>query len=86
MTRIGPRVAGWSHPDALSAIRRWTAGWLDSLDKQDALIGTGALRRMQVPVSVIFGERDRYLNRSVAAELSQLFSDASLHLLHDATH
>lgn len=72
--------------DALAAIRAWTAGWLDSLDKQDALIASGALRRLQVPVSVIFGERDRYLNPSLAAELSQLFTDAWLHIVRDATH
>jgi haloalkane dehalogenase len=75
-----------SQPDALAAVRAWTAGWLDYLDQQDALIASGALRRLQVPVSVIFGERDRYLNPSVAAEVSRLFTDASLHLLRDATH
>src|SRR5262249_19782536 len=72
-------------PDALSAIRRWTAGLYDSMDRQDALIDSGALRRLKVPVAVIFGERDRYLNLCVARELSELFWDATVHLI-DATH
>jgi pimeloyl-ACP methyl ester carboxylesterase len=72
--------------DALPAIRAWTAGWLDSLDEQDALIGSGALGRLQVPVSVIFGERDRALTPALAGELAGLFPDASLRLLPGATH
>jgi haloalkane dehalogenase len=73
-------------PDALAAIRGWTAGWLDSLDEQDALIDSGALRRLDLPVSIIFGERDRYLNPSLAAEISGLFSDPAFHLVPDAGH
>jgi pimeloyl-ACP methyl ester carboxylesterase len=62
-----------AQPDALAAIRGWTAGLFGSLDRQDALIDSGALRQLQVPVSIIFGEKDRYLNPSLAAELSGLF-------------
>ena len=47
-------------PDAIAAIRAWTADLFDALDKQDALIDSGALRRLEVPVSIIFGEKDRY--------------------------
>jgi pimeloyl-ACP methyl ester carboxylesterase len=75
-----------AQPDALAAIRGWTAGLFGSLDRQDALINSGALRQLQVPVSIIFGERDRYLNPSLAAELSGLFKNPSLHLVRDATH
>lgn len=75
-----------AQPDALAAIRGWTAGLFGSLDRQDALIDSGALRQLQVPVSTIFGERDRYLNPSLAAELSGLFKNPSLHLVQDATH
>jgi haloalkane dehalogenase len=75
-----------AQPDALAAIRGWTAGLFGSLDRQDALIDSVALRRLQVPVSIIFGERDRYLNPSLAAELSGLFKNPSLHLVQDATH
>ena len=73
-------------PDALAAIRAWTAGLFDSLDKQDALIDSGALGHLEVPVSIIFGERDRYLNPSLAAEIAGLFKDPSLHLVQDASH
>ena len=59
---------------------------LDSLDRQDALIERGAVRDLDLPVSVIFGERDRYLNPALAAEIAGLFSDASLHVLPGATH
>jgi haloalkane dehalogenase len=47
-----------TQPDALTAIRHWTSGLFESLDKQDAVIATGALRQLEVPVSIIFGERD----------------------------
>jgi haloalkane dehalogenase len=73
-------------PDALAAIRAWTAGLFSALDEQDALIDTGALRQLAVPVSVIFGEADHYLNPSLAAEIAGLFKDPSLHLVQDAAH
>ncbi len=87
MQSIVPQFFGGAdQPDALAAIRRWTAGWLGSLDKQDALIDSGALRRLDVPVSIIFGETDRYLNPSLAAEISELFKDPFFHLVHHAGH
>jgi pimeloyl-ACP methyl ester carboxylesterase len=73
-------------PDALAAIRAWTADLFDSLDKQDALIESGALGNLEVPVSIIFGERDRYLNPSLGAEIADLFKEPSLHLVPDASH
>ena len=48
-------------PDAIVAIRARTAELFDALDEQDSLISSGALRRLEVPVSIIFGEKDRYL-------------------------
>ena len=57
-------------PDARAAIRGWTRVLLDSLDRQDALIERGAVRDLELPVSVIFGERDRYLNPALAAEIA----------------
>jgi haloalkane dehalogenase len=84
---ILPQFFGDAHqPDALPAIRAWTAGLFDALDQQDAVIGGGALRHLGVPVSIIFGELDRYLNPSLAAEIAAVFQDASLHLVHDASH
>jgi pimeloyl-ACP methyl ester carboxylesterase len=75
-----------SQPDALTAIRAWTAGLFDALVRQDALIDSGALRRLGAPVSIIFGETDRYLNPSVAAEIADLFREPSLHLVPNASH
>jgi pimeloyl-ACP methyl ester carboxylesterase len=73
-------------PDALAAIRAWTAGLFDSLDEQDKLVDGGALGDLEVPVSIIFGESDRYLNPSLAREIAGLFRDPSLHLVPDASH
>jgi len=73
-------------PDALAGIRAWTAHLFDALDTQDTLIESGALARLEVPVSVIFGESDRYLNSSLAAEIAGLFKDPALHLVQGASH
>ena len=73
-------------PDALAAIRAWTACLFDSLNEQDKLLDTGALGDLEVPVSIIFGESDRYLNPSLAREIAGLFSDRSLHLVPGASH
>jgi haloalkane dehalogenase len=73
-------------PDALVGIRAWTATLFDALDAEDAVIDSGALGRLEVPVSVIFGESDRYLNPSLAAEIAGLFRDPKFHLVHGAAH
>jgi pimeloyl-ACP methyl ester carboxylesterase len=73
-------------PDALASIRAWTATLHEDLHYQDRVIESGALRDLPVPVSIIFGEKDRYLNPSLAAELSHLFTDPSFHLLPDSGH
>ena len=73
-------------PDALAAIRAWTATLFDSLDEQDTLADSGALGDLEVPVSVIFGEADRYLNPSLGREIAGLFTDPSLHIVPDASH
>ena len=58
----------------------------DDLDTQDALIDSGALGDLEVPVSIIFGETDRYLNPSLAAEIAGLFKNPSFHLVPEASH
>jgi haloalkane dehalogenase len=73
-------------PDALAGIRTWTAALFDALDAQDALIDTGALGRLEVPVSIIFGDSDRYLNPSLAAEIAGLFKDPAFDLVRGASH
>jgi haloalkane dehalogenase len=73
-------------PDALAGIRAWTAELFDDLDAQDTLIDSGTLGRLEVPVSIIFGESDRYLNPSLAAEIAGLFKDPAFHLVPGASH
>jgi pimeloyl-ACP methyl ester carboxylesterase len=73
-------------PDALTAIRTWTASLFDTFDTQDALVVSGALRQLEVPVSIIFGESDRYLTPSLATEIAGLFEEPSFHLVEGASH
>ena len=73
-------------PDALAAIRAWTARLFDSLTEQDQLVDSGALSRLEVPLSIIFGESDRYLTPALAREIAGLFNDPFLHLVSDASH
>jgi 2-hydroxy-6-oxonona-2,4-dienedioate hydrolase len=73
-------------PDAIAAVRGWCARLHQELDVEDALIADGALRRLSVPVSIIFGDGDPYLKPALARELAQLFDRPSLHLVHDASH
>jgi haloalkane dehalogenase len=75
-----------SQSDALAAIRSWTAQLPASLDRQDALVAEDALRRIDTPVSVIFGERDRYLGPALAAEIASLFTESELHVVEQAGH
>ncbi|MGA8727071.1 MAG: alpha/beta hydrolase [Acidimicrobiales bacterium] len=73
-------------PDALAAIRAWTAYLFGSLTEQDVMVDSGVLGDLEVPVSVIFGEADRYLSPSLAREIAGLFTNPSLHLVPDASH
>jgi haloalkane dehalogenase len=75
-----------AQPDSLPAIRAWTAGLFDSLREQDKLAGIGALGDLGVPVSIIFGESDRYLDTSLAREIAGLFTNPSLHVVPAASH
>src|SRR5580692_5955385 len=73
-------------PDALIAIRAWTADLFDALFRQDEFIDSGAIRQLEVPVSIIFGMADRYLTPTLAAEIAGLFREPSLHLVQNASH
>lgn len=77
---------GADQPDALIAIRTWTADLFDALVRQDEFIDSGATRQLEVPVSIIFGVPDRYLNPTLAAEIAGLFREPSLHLVQNASH
>jgi haloalkane dehalogenase len=71
---------------APARIRSRAAGLFDALFRQDELIDSGALGRLEVSVSIIFGAADRYLNSTLAAEITGLFREPSLHLVHNASH
>jgi haloalkane dehalogenase len=73
-------------PDALPAIRAWTAGLFSDLDIQDRRIARGDLAGLDIPVRLVFGALDRYLSPDLAAHLSGLFPSAGLHLVDGASH
>jgi haloalkane dehalogenase len=68
-------------PDALAAVRAWTAALFPSLDRQDAHIAAGHLAALELPVRLVFGAADRYLNPDLAGQLVGLFQRADLHLV-----
>ena len=87
VTSILPQFFGGAdHPDALVAIRAWTAQLFDSLNEQDRLVDSRALRDLEIPVSIIFGASDRYLDPPLAHEIAALFRDPSLHIVPGASH
>jgi pimeloyl-ACP methyl ester carboxylesterase len=72
--------------DALAEIRSWTSGLPAALDRQDAVIASGRLHTVQVPVSVIFGRDDPNLTPTVAQHICALFTDSEVHLIDRASH
>jgi haloalkane dehalogenase len=77
---------GADGPDALAAVRAWTAELFASLERQDAQIAAGHLAALEVPVTLVFGAADRYLNPDLARHLAGLFRHADLHLVQGASH
>jgi haloalkane dehalogenase len=75
-----------TQPDALAAIRAWTAQFPASLDRQDTMVTDQALHQITTPVSIIFGKQDRYLGPALAAEIAGLFTTSTLHLIDQAGH
>ena len=73
-------------PDALPAIRAWTAALFGDLDAQDRRITQGQLAGLDIPVGLVFGVLDRYLSPDLAAHLASLFPKAGLHLVDGASH
>jgi haloalkane dehalogenase len=87
VTAIQPQFFGGADsPDALAAIRAWTAALFPSLDQQDAHNAAGQLAALDVTVTLVFGAADRYLNPDLARHLAGLFRHADLHLVDDASH
>jgi haloalkane dehalogenase len=87
LTSVIPQFFGETGaPDALPAIRAWTAALFPALVGQDATIEAGRLAALEVPVSLIYGARDPYLSPALARHLATLFSHADLHLIDAASH
>ena len=74
------------NPIALDEIRSWTGDLPRALQAQDNAIATGKLRALPVPVSVMFGADDPYLNPDLARHLAELFTDSTLNLVDGASH
>jgi pimeloyl-ACP methyl ester carboxylesterase len=84
---ILPQFYGDEHqPDAIASIRAWCAELRPALNHQDDLVNNGAVRDLQLPVSIIWGTNDRSLSSSLAHEIAALFDKSSLYLLPDAGH
>lgn len=77
---------GGDQPDALAAVRAWTAGLFASLDQQDARVAAGQLAALELPVTLVFGAADRYLNPELARHLAALFRHTDLQLVEGASH
>jgi len=87
ITSVLPQFFGDAgHPDALPAIRAWTAALFGDLDTQDRRINRGQLASLNIPVRLVFGALDRYLSPGLAAHLASLFGRADLHLVDGASH
>jgi haloalkane dehalogenase len=67
-------------------VRAWTAALFASLEQQDAHIAAGRLAALEVPVTLVFGAADNYLNPDLARQLAGLFRHADLHLVQSASH
>jgi len=87
ITSVLPQFFGDAgRPDALPAIRAWTAALFGDLDTQDRRINRGQLASLNIPVRLVFGALDRYLSPGLAAHLASLFGRADLHLVDGASH
>jgi pimeloyl-ACP methyl ester carboxylesterase len=87
VTSIFPQFFGeGGTPDALAAIRAWTGALFGALADQDARIASGRLAALEVPVLLIYGAADQYLNPGLARHLAALFGHADLHLVDGASH
>ena len=73
-------------PDALTEIRAWTNDLFAALHEHDQRVQAGELATLAVPVSLVFGADDAYLNPGLARHLASLFPQAELHLIENAGH
>jgi haloalkane dehalogenase len=87
VTSVLPQFFGdGSTPDALVAIRAWTGALFADLDRQDEAISEGRLAALDLPVTLLFGARDEYLNPDLARHLAALFPRADVRIIEGAAH
>jgi hypothetical protein len=68
VTPVAPQFFGdGDRPDALAAVRAWTAGLSPALDRQDAHVAAGHLAALEMPVTLVFGAAVNYLNPDLPA-------------------
>lgn len=72
-------------PSALDGVRAWTARLFTDLATTTDLVNSGKTAALEMPVDVIFGENDPYLNPEVARHVAGLFPNSRLTLV-EARH
>ena len=75
-----------SQPDSVAAIRAWTADLFPGIREQNAQIESGELSRLELPVTIAFGENDPYMNAGVAEHLHSLFPASVMRSISGAAH
>jgi len=75
-----------TQPDAIAAVRAWTADLFPGIAEQNYQIASGQLSRLGFPVAIAFGARDPYLNAGVAQHLHSLFAKSVLKPIPNAAH
>ena len=75
-----------TQPDALAAIRAWTADLFPALEQQDTHIAAGDTAALDLPVTLAFGVADHYLSPNLARHLAGLFRHADVRLVDGASH
>ena len=75
-----------TQPDAIAAVRAWTADLFPGIAEQNYQVASGQLDRLDFPVTIAFGANDPYLNTGVAQHLHSLFRKSVLRGIPDAAH
>lgn len=73
-------------PDAQAAIRQWTATLYPELAANDARVSAGDLQRLNVPVTIAFGDRDPDMTPQIATNIASLFPHARIVTIENASH
>jgi haloalkane dehalogenase len=86
-TSILPQFFGdKEQPDAVAAIRAWTAELFTDLELQKSHVAAGDLAALDIPVVLAFGEHDPCFTRDVGKRLQALLRNSRFHEIHGAAH